>query len=114
VPLARANLAALGTRLCLHGHTHIPIAFREIDGRVEIIGPTAGSSLAIGEDRLLINPGSVGQPRDGIPTASYLILDTDRLTVRWERVEYDIGAVQAAMTAVSLPPALVARLAFGL
>jgi diadenosine tetraphosphatase ApaH/serine/threonine PP2A family protein phosphatase len=114
VPLARANLAVLATRICLHGHTHIPVAFREIDGRVEIIGPTAGSSLAIGEDRLLINPGSVGQPRDGVPTASYLVLDTDRQTVRWERVEYDIGAVQAAMTAVSLPPALVARLAFGL
>ena len=67
VPVARANLAALTTRYGLHGHTHIPIAFREDDGRVEPITPGDGSVLALDERRLLINPGSVGQPRDGHP-----------------------------------------------
>jgi diadenosine tetraphosphatase ApaH/serine/threonine PP2A family protein phosphatase len=114
VPVARANLAVLGTRIGLHGHTHIPVAFREEDGRIEVIGPAAGSSLAIGSGRLLLNPGSVGQPRDGIPTASYAIVDTDAQTCSWRRVPYDIPAVQAAMIERALPPALAARLAFGL
>ena len=74
----------------------------------------AETRLEIGEGRWLINPGSVGQPRDGEPAASFLVLDTDRQTCRWERVGYDIGAVQAAMAERSLPPGLVVRLAFGL
>ena len=114
VPVARANLAVLATRIGLHGHTHVPVVFLEDDGRVEVMSPGHGSELPIGDGRLLINPGSVGQPRDGEPAASFLILDTDRQTCRWERVGYDIGAVQAAMAERSLPPGLVVRLAFGL
>ena len=114
VPLARANLAVLATRIGFHGHTHIPVAFREGDGHVEIIGPGHGSTLAIGHGRLLINPGSVGQPRDGVPTASYLVLDTERLECRWERIAYDVRAVQSAMRDAGLPAALATRLSFGL
>lgn len=114
VPVARANFEALTTRLGLFGHTHVPAAFRENDGRVEHISPLRGSELELGTGRFLVNPGSVGQPRDGDPAASYLILDTDAMTCRWDRVEYDIGAVQAAMADRGLPAQLAVRLAFGL
>lgn len=114
VPVARANFDVLATRIGLFGHTHVPTAFREDDGRVEHISPGRGSELDVGSGRFLVNPGSVGQPRDGDPTASFLILDTERLTCRWERVEYDVPVVQAAMAEQGLPPQLAVRLSFGL
>jgi diadenosine tetraphosphatase ApaH/serine/threonine PP2A family protein phosphatase len=113
VPVARANLAALETSVGLHGHTHVPIAFRDDDGRIEAISPTDGSGLALGTGRVLLNPGSVGQPRDGDPAASWLVLDTDARRCTWHRVAYDVAAVQNAMAAAGLPPRLAARLSFG-
>jgi predicted phosphodiesterase len=114
VPVARANLAALTTRYGLHGHTHIPVAFREDDGRVEAITPGAGSVLAIDERRLLLNPGSVGQPRDGDPAASWMVIDDDAGTCTWHRVGYDIRGVQDAMARAGLPARLAERLTFGI
>jgi diadenosine tetraphosphatase ApaH/serine/threonine PP2A family protein phosphatase len=114
VPVARANLAVLATPIGLHGHTHIPVAFRERDGRVEVATPGDGSSVALDEEsRLLLNPGSVGQPRDGDPRASYAIVDTDAARCTWHRVAYDIGTVQAAMRKAGLPERLASRLAIG-
>jgi len=114
VPVARANLAVLETRYGLHGHTHVPIAFREDDGRIDVISPAAGSELALDHAALLLNPGSVGQPRDGDPTASWLVLDTEAGRCRWGRVAYDVPSVQAAMTAAALPSRLVERLSHGI
>ncbi len=114
VPIARANLAALTTAFGLFGHTHLPMIFAERDGRVEQIEPAAGSSFSLADCRALINPGSVGQPRDGIVTASYLVVDTVAARCTWQRVPYDISAVQEAMTDAQLPRRLVERLAFGL
>jgi predicted phosphodiesterase len=114
VPVARANLAVLTTRYGLHGHTHVPIAYREDDGRVEPITPGNGSVLGLDARRTLLNPGSVGQPRDGDPTASWLVLDTDREECTWHRVPYDIASVQAAMTQAGLPRRLVERLSYGI
>jgi diadenosine tetraphosphatase ApaH/serine/threonine PP2A family protein phosphatase len=114
IPVARANMAVLTTRYGLHGHTHIPIAFREDDGRVEAITPGTGSVLPLDERRLLLNPGSVGQPRDGEPTAAWMVLDTDAGTCTWNRVAYDIGTVQAAMREAGLPARLADRLSFGI
>jgi diadenosine tetraphosphatase ApaH/serine/threonine PP2A family protein phosphatase len=113
-PVARAGMAAMETACGLHGHTHIPIAYVEDDGRVDTMSPGSGSRLAFEGRRVLLNPGSVGQPRDGIPTASWLLLDTGEGTATWHRTTYDVAAVQAAMTAVGLPDRLVARLAYGL
>jgi predicted phosphodiesterase len=116
-PVARASLAllpALGARHGLFGHTHIPSVFRDDDGRVEVIRPSDGSALRLDERPALLNPGSVGQPRDGIPTASFMLLDTDRSEATWRRAAYDIEAVQSEMRAVGLPERLAARLAFGL
>ena len=69
VPVARANLALLTTPIGLFGHTHLPMVFVEEDGAVEQVEPGNGSAFALNGRRALINPGSVGQPRDGIPTA---------------------------------------------
>ena len=114
IPVARANLATLETPVGLHGHTHIPVAFREENGRIEAATPGDGSSVALDARRLLLNPGSVGQPRDGNPKASYAILDTDAARCTWHRVGYDIGAVQAAMRASALPERLASRLSHGI
>jgi len=113
VAVARANLAVLDTRIGLHGHTHVPVAFRDDDGRVEAISPAAGSELPIDDHRVLLNPGSVGQPRDGDPRASWLVLDTATRRCSWHRVDYDVPAVQEAMRAARLPPRLIARLTYG-
>ncbi len=114
-PVARAGIAAMTTPHGLHGHTHLPIAYIEEDGRIETMSPGSGSRLGFdSERRVLLNPGSVGQPRDGIPTASWMLLDTDAGEATWRRTSYDIAAVQARMSDLGLPERLVARLAYGL
>jgi len=113
IPVARANLAVLPTRLGLHGHTHLPMAWLEDDGAIEVVSPSAGSVLELRGRRALVNPGSVGQPRDGDARAAFLILDTEADAVTWHRVAYDIAPVQAAMREAGLPAGLVARLAVG-
>ena len=114
VPVARANLAVLGGRIGLHGHTHIPAAFLEDDGGIEVVSPGDGSVLELRGRRALVNPGSVGQPRDGDPRSSYVVLDTEADSVSWHRTPYDIAAVQASMLATGLPASLAARLSVGL
>jgi diadenosine tetraphosphatase ApaH/serine/threonine PP2A family protein phosphatase len=114
VPIARANLALMTTDVGLYGHTHLPMVYAERDGSVEAIEPGEGSSFSFGGRRALVNPGSVGQPRDGIPTACHLVLDTDAERCTWHRTAYDIGAVQAAMREAGLPDRLVQRLSYGL
>jgi putative phosphoesterase len=113
-PVARAAMAAMQTQVGLYGHTHLPVAYIEEDGRLETMSPGSGSELKIEGRRVLLNPGSVGQPRDGIPTSGWMLLDTDAGTATWRRTTYDIAHVQAAMTRLGLPERLVARLAYGL
>jgi diadenosine tetraphosphatase ApaH/serine/threonine PP2A family protein phosphatase len=110
---ARASFAVMDATHGLNGHTHIPVAFALRDDRIEALGPDAGDGLALDGRRVLANPGSVGQPRDGDPRASYLVFDPDAGTIAWHRVAYDIGAVQAAMTARGLPARLATRLSLG-
>jgi len=114
VPAARANLAVLASPTGLNGHTHIPVAFIEDDGRIDVVGPGHGSELELRGRRALLNPGSVGQPRDGDPEASYAILDPAEGRISWHRVAYDIAAVQEAMRTAGLPGGLSARLSLGL
>ena len=114
VPVARANLAVLQTRFGLHGHTHLPMAWAERDGRVDAIAPSADSTFQLTLERALLNPGSVGQPRDGDPTACYLVIDEDAGLCTWRRVAYDVPAVQAAMLDAGQPRRLADRLGFGL
>lgn len=112
--IARANLASFDTTHCLVGHTHIPLVFRERDGRMEGIQPDEGMPFELGPQRVIANPGSVGQPRDGDPRASAMIFDTDAGTLEWHRVEYPIEDVQRLMTERRMPVRLVKRLEFGL
>jgi diadenosine tetraphosphatase ApaH/serine/threonine PP2A family protein phosphatase len=110
--VARANLALLETPTGLFGHTHLPAVHREDDR--EPGAPGDGSTVELDERPTLLNPGSVGQPRDGDPRSAYLVLDTHRREARWGRVSYDIAGTQAAMRHVGLPDRLVARLDYGL
>jgi diadenosine tetraphosphatase ApaH/serine/threonine PP2A family protein phosphatase len=114
IPVARANLAVLPTPVGLFGHTHVPAAFRDRDGDVEAILASDGDGIALDDGRLLVNPGSVGQPRDGDPAASFAEIDTVARELTWRRIRYDVVAVQAQMRRAGLPPRLVERLAHGL
>jgi diadenosine tetraphosphatase ApaH/serine/threonine PP2A family protein phosphatase len=114
VPVARANLAVLESPIGLHGHTHLPMAWANRDGRIEAIAPSPGSQLRLDGSAVLLNPGSVGQPRDGDPTASWLELDTDASVATWRRTPYDIEAVRRTMLDAGLPGRLADRLRVGL
>jgi diadenosine tetraphosphatase ApaH/serine/threonine PP2A family protein phosphatase len=114
VPVARRNLAAFETPHCLVGHTHVPLVFRDDEGHTESYSPSDGSRLHLDERRCILNPGGVGQPRDGDPRACAMLLDTDAGLVEWRRVEYAIERTQARMRRAGLPPRLVARLEHGL
>ena len=111
--IAADNIELLGTRHGLHGHTHVPVAWIATPDRVALVHARDTTALELGADRTLLNPGSVGQPRDGDPRAAYLVLDLELGRVTWHRVEYEIAPVQAAIRAVGLPGRLAARLAVG-
>jgi diadenosine tetraphosphatase ApaH/serine/threonine PP2A family protein phosphatase len=113
-PVARAAIASLPTTFGLNGHTHVPVAYLEEDGHLETMSPGSGSRIVFEGRRALLNPGSVGQPRDGIPAASWLLLDTDERAATWQRTAYDVAAVQGRMAGLGLPARLVERLAYGL
>jgi diadenosine tetraphosphatase ApaH/serine/threonine PP2A family protein phosphatase len=114
VPVARRSFAAFSTRHCLVGHTHVPLVFRDDAGDVEVLAPGDGSVLHLDERRTILNPGGVGQPRDGDPRACALLLDTERGTASWKRVAYPVERTQERMRAEGLPVRLVNRLAHGL
>lgn len=114
--IAAANFESFDTRLCLFGHTHLPMVYRAIEGEVEATMGLPGERVALGEARSLVNPGSVGQPRDGLPDASYAILETDGAAneaVEFRRVRYDIDTTQRLMHDLGLPPRLADRLRYG-
>lgn len=101
--------------LTFFGHTHIACMFVEEEGEVMGYG-LQGSEGELQLDasmRYLINPGSVGQPRDGDPRAAFVIFDGDAGTVVWHRVEYDIQRARERILENSLPRMLADRLAVG-
>lgn len=111
---ARTHFALQETPYSVVGHTHLPLVVREVSpGRVEAITPEPEAVIELGEERLCINPGSAGQPRDGDPRVSYAILDTDEGTIAFHRVEYDIETTQTRMRARGLPEPLAGRLSIG-
>ena len=110
---ARRAFEETTSHLILVGHSHVPIALRLEDGNVAGGLAKGGSELELAEGRWLINPGAVGQPRDGDPRAAYLLLDLDAMHAHFRRVPYDIEATQAEIRAEGLPDDLAARLAGG-
>ena len=101
-------------RVCLIGHSHVALAFRRQPGELTT-GQTedADEKLSLSNGEWLVNPGSVGQPRDGDPRAAWLELDLDAWEATYRRTEYDIGAAAAAIRAARLPASLAERLQFG-
>jgi len=102
--------------LCLFGHTHCPISFQLSQERVETLGSTGQPVTRIelvGDSKYLINPGSVGQPRDGDQRASYAIADTAAKLVELIRVDYPIDTTQGKILKAGLPEVLAQRLAVG-
>jgi len=118
VRLAEINFGYFGTQACLVGHTHVPIVFRWREG-IHGVGafsasvPNPGDAIDSGSDRLIFNPGSVGQPRDGDPRAADALYEPATGRFTFHRVDYDIAATQAAMRSVGLPERLAFRLQYG-
>ena len=111
---AELCLDAQTHRVCLIGHSHVALSFSRGEGESasgQTRGPDEQLDLAQGE--WLINPGSVGQPRDGDPRAAWLELDLDRWEALYRRTEYDIAGAAAAIRAARLPDSLAERLAYG-
>lgn len=113
VSVARANFALLETERCLVGHTHHQLAFRHDGTDVAGLAASDGARLVLDERRCILNPGSVGQPRDGDPRACAMSIDTESGEVDWMRVEYPIATTQRAIRDRGLPSALADRLALG-
>lgn len=106
------------TRVCFVGHTHAPVIFTQVQGSGGLAGCEAsalpvGETITLGAERQIINPGSVGQPRDGDPRAAYAVLDSGLHQLQHFRVEYPVGDVQKEMATKGLPSRLVARLSYG-
>jgi diadenosine tetraphosphatase ApaH/serine/threonine PP2A family protein phosphatase len=108
---ADLSLRSLRTPLCFVGHTHVAGAHFFENGEVVFM---KGPKVCIGADKKhIINAGSVGQPRDGDPRASYVIYDDKEKTVEIKRVSYDIEAAQKKIVKAGLPAWLASRLGEG-
>jgi predicted phosphodiesterase len=101
-------------RVACIGHSHVALSYTRGAGRPASGEKRAhGTELQIGENEWLLNPGSVGQPRDGDPRAAWLLLDTDAWTATYQRTGYDVAAAAAAIRAARLPDSLADRLPHG-
>jgi predicted phosphodiesterase len=108
----------LETRLSFFGHTHIQGGFLWNHGRVETIAPLwqgdfPGMMEVDADCGYLVNPGSVGQPRDRDPRAAYLIYDSAAAAIEYRRIEYDVATAQRRILLAGLPDILADRLADG-
>jgi len=104
------------TPICFFGHTHFPFVYTEKDGLVEgtFIEGAANEVRLEKDTRYLINPGSVGQPRDRNPRAACAIYDSQARLIKFIRLEYNIEEAQRKILAERLPPALAERLSLGI
>ncbi len=116
LPTALANFAHFDTACCLVGHTHVPAVFAldEASGEMDFALVEHGDVLDLSRHRLIVNPGGVGQPRDGDPRAAYALLDDEAMTMEFRRVPYDIAATQALMRDLKMPRRLIKRLEQGM
>lgn len=112
---AAAHLRLQETPFGLVGHTHVPLLVME-----DAAAPAGCSAVYLQDGqvvelkgKLVINPGGVGQPRDGDPRAAYAVYDSDARTVTLHRLEYDIAATQERMARAGLPTWLIQRLSLG-
>jgi len=108
-------LALYNAPIILYGHTHLPAVF-SIDPEMNVTGFAVRGDATLKLDprlRYLINPGSVGQPRDRNPDAAFIMLDTEKRTLQFFRVDYDRAKTQASILKAGLPEILATRLSYG-
>lgn len=111
---AREHLRLQETPYGLVGHSHVPFVAVEREGSpLRVVRLQDGDVVELGEARLVVNPGGVGQPRDGDPRASYAVYDADARTLTLHRVEYDLASAQRKIREAGLPSYLADRLAHG-
>ncbi|AEB10962.1 metallophosphoesterase family protein [Marinithermus hydrothermalis] len=116
---AREAFACTPARWVFHGHTHLAGAFLALDGpkgpwvRYQAFTEAEQELVVAPKARALVNPGSVGQPRDGVPLAGYAIWDTDAACVEAYRVPFDLERVRARLAAAGFPEGLYERLRLG-
>ena len=111
---ATINFDYFETLYCFVGHTHLPVIYYLPDDQrmAHLIVPENTTQVSLAP-RAIINPGSVGQPRDRDPRAAYALLDMEDYTWEWHRVAYDIPSVQERMHQAKLPERHIVRLAAG-
>jgi len=107
---ALITFALTDSQVVLVGHSHVALQV-SVDGKGGLAPD--GTVVRFGEMRHLLNPGSVGQPRDGDPRAAWLEVDIDAATATFHRVAYDVERTQAEIRAAGLPEVLAERLAYG-
>jgi predicted phosphodiesterase len=113
---AMRAIASASRPVCLFGHTHQAIAFELAGGDFRVVWPAAGGHTdlhLIPGGKYLVNPGSVGQPRDGDPRASYAIVDTAAMRITFVRLDYNVAITQEKVLAAGLPEPLARRLSTG-
>jgi predicted phosphodiesterase len=113
--IASRNFPFITTPYCLVGHTHQPVIFHQVTPRGEVLEeePDYSAPRPLARQHLIINPGSVGQPRDNNPDAAYALLDVENETWEYRRAAYDVAATQARLRKAGLPERLAARLGYG-
>lgn len=110
---AAVNFSYFDTPYCLVGHTHVPGAFEQENNHILVRQPAYGQPQTLPKARRIINPGSVGQPRDADPRAAYALLDLEMMTWEYRRVDYPIAQTQEQMREIGMPEKLITRLAHG-
>jgi diadenosine tetraphosphatase ApaH/serine/threonine PP2A family protein phosphatase len=113
--IAQENFELFDSQVCFLGHTHVQLFITEamaISGQPPS-QPHDGMVLSVAEERHIVNPGSVGQPRDNNPDAAFAIYDTETRAVTFRRVPYDVELTQRQMDEAGLPRPLITRLALG-
>ncbi len=112
--VALAAIVAAPRPLVIVGHSHVALAVSLVDDELDGGLAPDGTEMSLNGGARLLNPGSVGQPRDGDPRAAWLLLDLERQTASFRRVDYPIERTQAEILEAGLPESLATRLAAGI
>lgn len=110
---AAVNFSYFDTPYCLVGHTHVPGTFEQENNHILVHQPNYCQPQILPQTRHIINPGSVGQPRDSDPRAAYALLDLETMSWEFRRVDYPIAQTQEQMHEIGMPEKLITRLAHG-
>ncbi len=105
------GMEEMGARICFFGHTHVRIAY--VEGKEGVYPESEEMIIVENNKRYLVNPGSIGQPRDGDPRAAFLVYDTDAENIEFFRVAYDIDKCCEKIIKAGLPVELAERLRTG-